>query len=423
MLNRFRNRALSGVLALGIVGLAACDDFVAVENPDQLEAEAIDAERDRSILSQSAFQSFVANYGDLAVYSAWFTMEARVGDTFPTRNEFGRREISALTNGDLAARWTGIHTPLAFSENTIHDIEAGGEDIDLARLYFTSGYLMLLQAELFCTPTIMQGRGVPGSPLTIVQALDTAVARLTKANAIARTLTGTEATDILTASLVGIARAHLQAGRKTLASQFAAQVPAAFVFNLRHLDDSANRGRLGNDIWSFSEARISLVVPPEYRAMADASDTRIAYTDQRRPAQDGVLNFFRQAKIAGWGTSDRLASGLEARYIKVEADGNAADMLALINERRAVGRQTALAATTDMNVLMRELMEQRARDFWLELKKQGDFLRNPQHVPYILAPGANNYYKAGVGPVSNQTCWPVPDAERRNNPNWPGFGT
>jgi hypothetical protein len=68
----------------------------------------------------------------------------------------------------------------------------------------------------------------------------------------------------------------------------------------------------------------------------------------------------------------------------------------------------------------RELMEQRVRDFWLELKKQGDYLRNPQHVPYILQPGEDTYYKAGVGPVGSQTCWPTPDEERRNNPNWPG---
>jgi hypothetical protein len=420
MMNRTRTRALGAVLALAAMGLAACADFVAVENPDQLEAEAIDAERDRSVLSQSAFQSFVAAYGDLNMHAAWFTMEARVGDTFPTRNEIGRRQISALTNGDNANRWNAIHNTLAYSENTIRAIEQGGEDIDLARLYFTSGYLMLIQADLFCQPTILLSREEPGGALTTVQALDTAVARLTRARTIAAALTGTEATNIATASLVGIARAHLQAGRRTEASAAAAQVSASFVFNLLHMDDPANRARLGNRMWNWSESRISLVVPPEYRAMADAGDTRIAYTDQRRPAQDGVLNFFRQAKIPGWGAPDRLASGLEARYIKVEADRNPADMLALINERRAVGRQSVLAATTDMDALMRELMEQRARDFWLELKKMSDFRRNPNHVPYILEPGENSYYKSGIGPVGNQTCFPVPDAERRNNPKWPG---
>jgi len=415
-----RALTMGGVLAVAST-VAACDSFVDVENPSQLEAEAIDPARDAALLSLSAYQSFIAAYGDLAVYSAWFMNEARVGDTFPTRNEFGRRDLSPLSNGDLGSRWGAIHSTLAFSENTIRKIEAGGENIDLARVYFTSGYVMLLQAELFCIPTILVSEEEAGGPLSTVEALDVAINRLTRANAIAKGLSGTEASDIANASMVGIARAHLQAGRKAQASAAAAQVPANFVYNLRHLDDPSNRGRLGNDIWSFSEARISLVVPPEYRAMADAGDTRIAYTDMGRPAQDGELNFFRQAKITGWGSPDRLASGLEARYIKVEADQNPAEMLAFINERRAVGKQDPIN-TQDMATLKKELMEQRVRDFWLEIKKQGDWVRNPESVPYILPPG-DTYYKGGLGPVRDQTCWPAPDTERQRNPKWPGYST
>ncbi|MGH7468401.1 MAG: hypothetical protein ACRENP_10500 [Longimicrobiales bacterium] len=403
-------------LAAFTVFTTACNDFLDVENPNNLEAEAIDEERDRTILSQSAYQSLVANYGTTVVYQAWFTNEARVGDTFPTRNEFGRRDIPL--DGENAGRWTDLYNPISYALNTIRSIEPAGNNVDLARAYFTAGYGLLLVGETYCMGTVPLERLEAGMPLTSAQTIDSALVKLQKAFDIARALTGTEATNLRDASLVALARGHLQNGRKTQASQFAAQVPAAFTYNFLHLDDPSNRGRLGNTVWSFSESRISLVVGPEFRAMADAGDTRIAYTDMRRPAQDGVLNFFRQAKITGWGSPDRAASGLEAQYIKVEADGNAADMLAFINARRAVGRQTVLAATTDMNVLMRELMEQKARDFWLEAKRVGDFRRNPQHVPYII-PTGNNYYKPEVGSVGSQTCFPVPGNEVRNNPNWP----
>ena len=120
----------------------------------------------------------------------------------------------------------------------------------------------------------------------------------------------------------------------------------------------------------------------------------------------------------GWGDVERLASGLEAQYIKVEADGNAAAMFAFINARRAVGKQTPLAATSDMDVLMKELMEQKSRDFWLEGKRVGDLRRNPSHVPYVLPPG-DTYYKTAVGLVSTQVCWPLPMSEKQNNPNFP----
>jgi hypothetical protein len=442
MLTRKLFRGLATAALAGLVGFTtACDEFLTVDNPNNLEAEAIDEERDRTILSQSAYQSLVAFYGTLAVYQAWFSNEARVGDTFPTRNEFGRRDIPL--DGENGGQWTGLFDPISFALNTIRSTEAAGNNVDLARAYFTAGYGLLLVGETFCQGTVPQGTLDPGMPLTSAQTIDSAIAKLQKSYDIARALTGAEATGLRDASLVGMARGHLQNGRKTQASQLAAQVPAAFVYNFPHLDDANNRGRLGNDIWSFSEARISLVVGNEFRSIANCGeflpadtscvkgqtgadpyrpkatgDPRFSYTDMGRPAQDGVLRFHRQGKITGWGSPDRAASGLEAQYIKVEADGNAADMLAFINARRAVGRQTAIAATTDMNVLMRELMEQKTRDFWLESKRIGDFRRNPNHVPYII-PTGDNYYKPEVGAVGSQACFPVPGNEIRNNPNWP----
>jgi len=415
-MNLFRNRSLVVALAGACIVSAACNDFLDVKNPNNLESDAIDEERDRGLLSQSAYQTFVAQYGNVAVYSAWFTNEARVGDTFPTRNDFGKRDIPP--NGDIQGIWNSLHNAIQFAEHTIADIEPAGNNIDLARTYFASGYGILLQGELWCEGTIAGPDLEPRGPMTSAQLMDSAITRLTKANDVAKSLTGTEASSIATAALVGIARAHLNAGRKAQASQFAAQVPASFTYNLLHLDDPSNRGRLGNTIWSFSEARISLVTGPEYRAMADAGDKRIAYTDMKRVAQDGQLNFFRQAKITGWGTADRLASGLEAQYIKIEADADPAAMFDFINTRRAAGNQTPIAATTDVAVLMKELMEQKARDFWLENKRIGDLRRNPTSVPYIIPPG-NNYYKPELGLVLDQVCWPVAQSERDNNPNFP----
>jgi hypothetical protein len=69
-----------------------------------------------------------------------------------------------------------------------------------------------------------------------------------------------------------------------------------------------------------------------------------------------------------------------------------------------------------MTALMAELMAQRSRDFWLEGHRMGDWRRNPNSVPNILQPG-DNYYKPEVGTVSNQTCMPLPFAERNANPN------
>jgi hypothetical protein len=413
----FRKRVpVAGVLCVTLAATPACDEFLDVENPNNLEADAIDPDRDRTLLSRSAYQAFVSRHGELMVYSAWFTGEARVGDTFPTRNEFGRRDV-VENNAHTTDMWNGLHNSLQFAEETTRNIEAAGNTIDLARSYFTSGYALILLAELFCEGTFAETRTVPRGPMTSAQMLDSAIVRLQKANDVAKGLTGTEASGIATAALVGIARAHLGAGRKAQASTVAATVPANFVYSLLHMDDPSNRN-VGNTLWSYSESRISLVVPPEFIAMANAGDTRISWVDMGRPAQDGVLRFIRQNKYKGWADGERFASGLEAQYIKIEADGNPAAMFDFINARRAVGNQTPIEATTDMNVLMKELMEQKTRDFWLEGKRSGDLRRNPQHVPYVLPPG-NTYYKTAVGQVANQTCWQVPTTEKTTNPNWP----
>jgi starch-binding outer membrane protein, SusD/RagB family len=441
MMMRYLNRIAAIVMVVSAAALTACDDFLDVPNVNNLEADAVDPERDASILSLSAYQQFANTIGNSYLHTAWFTNEARVGDTFPTRNDIGRRDIPE--NNTEGGQWGSLHSVMQYARTTIRSIEAGGNTVDLARAYFTAGYAMLMIGEIFCEGTIAQDWLTPRGPITSAQMADSAVAYLTKANTIAKALTGTAASDIANASMVGIARANLQSGKKAEAAAAAAQVPAAFNFNVLHLDDVGNRG-LGNDLWSFSESRISLVVGDEWRDMANCgeykpgatrnidgssslcpkgsatADPRLSYVDMGRVAQDGVLRFYRQNKIKGWGDPDRLASGLEARYIKAEAElqSNPGQALALINERRAVGKQAPLT-TLDPAELLVELMEQRGRDFWLEGKRLGDIRRNGAAVRYQLVPGANTYYKTGLGGVGTQTCWPVQLSEKQNNPNWP----
>ena len=418
-------RVLGLALVIGVaVSATACDSFLDVPNRGSLEAEAIDPESDARLLGQSVYQQFISNWRFLPVYIAWYTSSAWVGDTYPTRNDFGRRDIP-WTNGHIGSYWSSFAWDLQFSRSTINAIKAAGNTLDLARAYFVSGFTLVHMAETFCEGTIAdhsEKPPVPRGPMSTIALLDSAIVDLQQARTVAQGVSGADATaaaNVAMAAQVGIARAHLQAGRRAEAAAAAAQVPAGFVYELWHLDDSSNRA-LGNGVWSFSEARISLVTPPAFRAMADAGDPRIAYVDMGRVAQDGTLRFYRQNKYKGWGDNERFASGLEARYIKVEADQNAAAMLAFVNERRAVGKQDPLPATSDLDLLMWELMEQKGRDFWLEGKSMGDLRRvGPDRLPYLVPAGQDTYYKPALGEVIGETCWPVPRTEYLNNPHFP----
>ena len=417
----------AAMLGLGLVA-QGCDKFTEVENPNNLEADTIDPDRDIALLSQSVFTRFQTSLEYAYVLGAWFTNHARVGDTFPTRNAVGQRNIPD-TGNETDGIWNGIGASLQFARTTIKQVEPKGNTLDQARAWWVSGASILQMAEYFCEGTIAAGILVTDSrPKMSSQALlDSAIIDLQKAQTMIAALTGlttaqtTEANNLSNSAQVLIARAHLQAGRKTEAAAAAALVPANFRFDIVHIDNSSQRS-LGNQVWSFSESRISLVVGPEFRAMADAGDTRVAYSDRNRLAQDGVLRFYRQGKHPGWASNMRFASKLEADYIAQEANENTASMLTFINARRAAGARPAYAGATDLTSLMAELMLQKSIDFWLEGHEMRDFRRHPTIYPFVLptnAPNtASNYYKPELGPVGSDVCWPVPRTEKERNTRW-----
>lgn len=420
-----RRRSGTG-LTLGMMALlatAGCDSLFEVDNPNVIDASTVDPVADGTIFARSAFQTLAAAYGNMIVYTGWFTDEARVGDTFPTRNEYGRRAVdfSNVTHNDDV--WFPITRAIAQGEQVIEILGSEpGQEVSLARGAMTSGYGLVLQAEAFCEGTMRGPGGEPGTLMTPAQLLEVAVNRFDQAIAAAGSASGSDATSILNVSRVGKGRALLQLGRGSEAAQAVASVPADFVFSVPYIDDAGNRGRLGNGAFFYSAggSRESLVVPPHYREIGQdltgdpadpTGDPRVPFYDSGRNGQDSTLRLWSQLKYPAWNSPIALASGLEARYIAAEGSGDVSQILALVNERRAVGGE---ADYTGSNPLA-ELMRQRSIDFWLQAKRMGDFRRQGNLVPNILQPGP--YYKDNLGNVEDQTCFPIPQAEIDANPN------
>lgn len=410
-----------GALGVAVLFFATgCDSYFDVVNPNIIEASTVDPVADGETFSRSAFQNFADAYAELAVYSGWFSTELWVGDTFPTRNEFGRR-IVAETNGTYNGVWFDISRAVATGDEVVRSLQEGPDpssDVNIARAALSAGYAVQLMAEMFCEGTIAISTDEPGPKLNTAAMLAAAVDRFTTAYNVGTANGGTEGLAIAEAALVGRARAHLQAGDLAAAAADASQVDDDFVFNIAYVDQQGTRNRLGNGVFFYSAggSRESAVVPAAYRAQADAGDPRISYEDADRLAQDAVLQMFSQTKFPTWDSPIPLASGLEARYIEVEANRNTVEMLAFIQERRAAGDQPVYTGAVDETSLLAELMAQRSWDFWLEAKRMGDIRRHPGLVPNFIEPG-DNYYKPAVGEVSDQTCWPFPFSETNANPN------
>lgn len=403
-------RALIG---LALAASVACSDFLTVKNPNVIDASTIDPTADATTLANSGQQNYQVALGWMIMYGSWFTGEAIVAETFPTRNEYGRREVVASNgshNGDV---WTPL-SQAAASNHFILGLTLPTPDtnINLVRASTWLGYSFVLMAENFC-----QGAVYGGPALTTAAMLDSAIANFTVAIT-KGTANGTAgAVALANVARVGRARAYLQAGNTAGAIADAGAVPAGFNYTFAHVDDAANRTRMSNRMWQFTFDRGSISVAPAFRV----TDPRIAFGapgTHTLSAQDATAGpFWIQRKYPAYTSTLRVASKLEADYIAAEAGGTTTRQ-AQIAARRSANGQPAYSGATDAASILTEFMRQKHLDFWLEGQRFGDWRRNPTSVSDVPVPGST-YFKPGFSPVGNQTCYVLPLAETDNNPNIP----
>lgn len=404
-----RRVAVAGVV---VATLAGCDTDVT--DPSVVDAATIDPIADARVFSLSAQQNFYQALGGFINATANYSNETWSGAVRNETNDIGRHVI-VDTNVDLSGQfWAPMQTVIGTNDQVVEVLRGSptfNTDIAAARSSLWAGLAVELLGEIFC-----EGVLHVGPPLTPSQMMDSAIVRLQQAIAIADELNGAEATRIVNTARVGLARAYLQKGDNANALAAASDVPPEFVATTIHLDDPQARARLSNGVYTASAATTQIVAGL-YRELADP---RVTFVDAGINAQDGRNRLFRQTKYESFTAPIRIASGLEARYIAAEAqlkiDGTTAPALELIAERRAAGGQPAFSGTSTAEVLA-ELMDQRARDFWLEGRHLGDIIRNPSAA--ALLPAVDSpFYKPELGNFLELECLPIPFAEKANNPNF-----
>ncbi|MQA92318.1 MAG: hypothetical protein GEU90_19170 [Gemmatimonas sp.] len=427
MYNRIRLLGTAAALS-ATIGVTGCDNWMDVLNPELIDATTIDPVQDAPTFAQSAMNNLFDAFDDAIVYGGWFSGEIWEGDTFPTRTDIGRRNIDAGPDGSLNVTLNDdIYEPLAIAiatgeqiQELLAEVEDAASNINMARGIFASGYGILFEAEHFCTVVISTSLDNLGSPLTPLEGAAEAAERFRSAIQVAGASTDEIGPDLVNASRVGLARALLFRGEYAEAAAVAAEVPADFEFIAPKVDDLSNRAALGNTVFAFTLDRQVIVVPPYYRDLNDDRITSVLEQTAEFPlkTQDSFLDFYRQTKHTEWNASIRLASGLEARYIAAEAElkaGNPAVAAALIAERATAGGDDSVFNPSGDTLT--DLLDQKARDFYLEGVHMGDWQRNPD-APYVPASGTPYYDETG-GVFGTQTCMPLPDDEVLNNPSFP----
>lgn len=410
---RVMHRSMRRIAVAGVVLAALAGCSMDVKDPTVVKASTIDPVADARVFSLSAQQNFYGAYGGFINNTAIYSNELWTGAVRNETNDIARHVI-VDTNVDLSgAFWAPLQQAIGTNDQVVTVLKPTptfNTDIAAARSSLWSGLAVELLAETFC-----QGVLHVGPALTPAQMLDSAIVRLQLAATISGGITSAEATKILNTARVGLARAYLQKGDNANALATANLVPPAFVSTTVHVDDPQARARLSNGVF-IATSGTTQIVAGLYRALADP---RVTFLDAGINAQDGRNRLFRQTKYPSFTAPIRVASGLEARYIAAEAQlktGITAPAVTLIGERRTAGGQGAFTGTTTAAILA-ELMDQRARDFWLEAKHLGDIIRNPTAAALVPAVGSV-FYKSEYGNFLPVACLPVPFAEKANNPNF-----
>jgi hypothetical protein len=426
--SRLRRWASRGAFAaLAISGLAACHGALDVANPKFISEDQLDNPQLVGVLMNSAIGAVQTNYSEFAWYSAIITDEALNATNDYRSGELSQRII------ELAQGNVGPYPLLQYTRATA-DTAAGRMrvllknqgDPRLARALIYAGYGYVFLAEFTCTAPIN------GGPLVTDDSLEHIALSRFKEAIVDATASDTGSTKLVSDSLlafarVGAARASLNLGDKPNAIAYASLVPASFVINVDYI--TSGNTALQNTLWSrVSGQNKQLGVHP---LMQGLNDPRVRYVTQAVLGHNQLTFLNVPYSPRSWTTfsyndstplqpnsSIELASGLEARYILAEASGPNSTTLALVNERRAYGKESSVTLSGD--ALMAELREQKRRDFFLAARRLGDLRR-------YKAQNIGDFFPSGQDPTTqwglygSATCYIITQDEVNSNPNVAGY--
>jgi hypothetical protein len=444
-LSRHRARLVpvAAVALLLITGLA-CNEITSLkqENPGTLSVETLYVPANASLLVNGAIGDFECAYNRYVVGSGLFTDELSVAIAqtnnyeydarrLPTNGTYGTNNCSAPTPN--SSQQPGIYTPLSVARATADTAVAkleGWTDADvpnrtrlIGRAAVYAGYDLTLLGEGMCSAALNLGPELPPDSL-----FAQAVLRFTKAIAAATT-----ANDAATLNLarLGRARALLDLGggpsgaaNLAAAAADAALVPATFVATTS--PDAVNARRQNLPYIHISQSAFS-TVDSVYRNLiapgATWQDPRVRIMDLNRSGTATRTRLFLPTKYSTSTSPVRVASYQEAQLIIAEnaaATGDLSGAEAAINRARArtdsvpIYTRPAGATADDLKA---QILEERRREFFLEGHRLGDLRRTKT----AFWPPSGTAYPFG-GVYGTQTCFPLPDVERINNPTIAGKG-
>ncbi|MGE5098888.1 MAG: RagB/SusD family nutrient uptake outer membrane protein [Deltaproteobacteria bacterium] len=432
MINNVQSRRrlmFAAVVSLPMVAGIACRDLTSLQqsNPGSLSAASTYLPANAQLLVNGAIGDFECAFSRYVVGSGLFTDELSDAIASTANFDFDRRSFTSsgpygtqqCTSGNQQpAIYTTLSTARGSNDTVfakLHDwtddqMPAGVSRVKLigqAAAY--AGYSLTLLGEGMCSAAINVG-----PELTPAQLFAEAKTRFD--SAVAAATTANDATT-LNFALLGRARTLLDLGQPAAAATDAAKIPPGFVVNMS--TDAVNTRRenwvfvsINNNNWS--------TIDPSFRGLTinGAPDPRVAVTNTNKAGTAQGTVIWTADKYPAFDTVMPIARYAEAQLIIADAKLAANDVpgaVAAINAARAThaGLPAYDATGQTPAQVLTQLVEERRRELFLEGHRLGDLRR--YKLPML--PLAGTAYAIGGGVYDQQSCFPLPDVERINNPN------
>jgi hypothetical protein len=409
---------------IALVSAVACRDIGSLTqaNPGALSAGGLFAPSNAALIVNSSQGDFECAYNNYIVVTGLFVDELADAINFGDDVDIDRRTITPANgygpNTCEDQQVPGLYVPLsaarASNDRALEALE-GWTDAQVAnrsKLIATaavySGYSFVLMAEALCSAAIDLGPELTDDQLLALakSRFDTAVVAATRAGD----------TQLLSLARLGRARTLLDMKNSAGAAVDAALIPAGFEVDIGH---DAVQTRRQNLVYVATRQQYFFSVEQSMVDLykSDSSDQRIAVDSTGQAGSTKVPNIWAPRKDPTATTPQALAKYSEAQLILAENALNtsnltaARDYINVVRTAAGVAPFAPAGGLTAANVKA-QLIEERRREFFLEGHRLGD-----QRRFGFLLPAAGTSYTYLNGTYSAQSCFPLPDVERINNPN------
>jgi hypothetical protein len=412
--------------ALPLFALLACREVTTLEqsNPGSIDASTLYTPQNAQLLLNGAIGDFECAFSRYVAGSGLFTDELSVAISNTTNFDYDRRTIQS--NASYGTGTCGsnqqppIYTTLATARGSSDTLLAklrGWKDADLPATFNRTkmigqaaayaGYSLVLLGEGMCSAALNVGPEMTPAQLFGEAKIrfDSSVVAATAAN---------DATT-LNLALLGRARTLLDLGDAANAAIDAAKIPGTFSVSMS--TDGINIRRENFIFVSINQNSWS-TVDPSFRGLTinGSPDPRVAVTNSGRAGTTAGTQIWTVDKYNSLTVGIPIARYAEAQLIiadaKVAANdlNGAATAINTVRATRNLPQYSAAGQTKDQ--VLAQVVEERRRELFLEGHRLGDLRR--YNLPF--APASGTAFIGG-GTYGTQTCFPLPDVERVNNPN------